>query len=100
VTNVAFSPDGKRFVTGFKDKTVRLWDSETAETLHVLQEHEHCVFLWLLAPTANATTIVCGRDLRLRLKHNRPPAKSQANIFVETVLKPTQNRIQWASVIL
>ncbi len=31
VTSVAFSPDGKRIVTGSADQTARVWDVETGQ---------------------------------------------------------------------
>ena len=33
VTNVAFSPDGTRFVSGSDDKTVRVWDAATGQQM-------------------------------------------------------------------
>jgi WD40 repeat protein/serine/threonine protein kinase len=37
--NVAFSPDGKRLATGGKEKTVKIWDVETAHLLQTLRGH-------------------------------------------------------------
>jgi len=40
----AFSPDGKRALTGAEDKTVRLWDLDTGRCLRVLAGHTSRVF--------------------------------------------------------
>jgi WD40 repeat protein len=37
VSNVAFSPDGKRLVTASGDKTVKVWDAETGQELLTLK---------------------------------------------------------------
>lgn len=39
VLAVAFSPNGKRLVSGGSDKTVRLWDAETGKLLSTREEH-------------------------------------------------------------
>jgi len=38
VMSVAFSPDGKKIVTGSVDKTVRIWDVATGKELHKFDE--------------------------------------------------------------
>lgn len=39
VLSVAFSPDGKRFVSGSADRTVRVWDLDTMQCQNVFKEH-------------------------------------------------------------
>jgi WD40 repeat protein len=43
VTSAAFSPDGKRIVTGSLDKTARVWDAATGKPLLPLQGHTEAV---------------------------------------------------------
>ena len=39
VTSVAFSPDGKRIVSGSWDKTVKVWDAATGTEIFSLKGH-------------------------------------------------------------
>jgi len=39
VSSLAFSPDGKRVVTGSRDKLVKIWDAEPQAKVHS--------FLWV-----------------------------------------------------
>jgi WD40 repeat protein len=44
VSSVAFSPDGKRVVSGsWKDKTAQLWDAVTGAALQTLEGHSRAV---------------------------------------------------------
>ena len=43
IENLAFTPDGKRLITGSKDKTARVWDVATGQVLHVLKGHTDTV---------------------------------------------------------
>lgn len=40
VLGLAFSPDGKRLLTGGLDRTVRLWDVSTGQELHRFDDHQ------------------------------------------------------------
>jgi WD40 repeat protein len=39
VTGLSFSPDNKYIATGSWDNTVRVWDAETGNVLHVFSSH-------------------------------------------------------------
>jgi WD40 repeat protein len=40
---VAYSPDGRRIVSGSGDNTVRVWDAESGKELRFLLGHERIV---------------------------------------------------------
>ncbi len=41
ITCLALSPDGKTLVTGSKDRSIRVWDVNTAKVVRILQGHTH-----------------------------------------------------------
>jgi WD40 repeat protein len=43
VSSVAFSPDGRRALSGSDDKSLRLWDLETGQLLRAFLGHTSCV---------------------------------------------------------
>lgn len=40
ITSVAFSPDGKLLLTGSRDGTARIWNSQTGRQLRILSDHQ------------------------------------------------------------
>lgn len=39
VLSVAFAPDGKHFVSGSSDKSVKVWDAATKQCIHTFNDH-------------------------------------------------------------
>ncbi len=50
MSSVAFSPDGKRIVSGSWDQTVRVWDAQTGQELSPLKGHTGEVFSVAFSP--------------------------------------------------
>ncbi len=58
LTSVAFSPDGRRLVTGSWDHTAKVWDALTGEELHTLKGHDK--YVWSVAFSPDSRRIVTG----------------------------------------
>ena len=66
VTDIAFSPDGKKILSGSEDNTVRLWDTETGQLLYTLEGHTSSVTA--IAFSSDGKKILSGsHDYTLRL---------------------------------
>jgi WD40 repeat protein len=62
VMSVAFSPDGKRSVSGGSDQTLKIWDAETGHETLTLRGHAMGVLSVAFSP--DGTRIVSGSDDR------------------------------------
>jgi WD40 repeat protein len=58
VSSVAFSPDGKRIVTGSNDSSIKIWDAATGETIRSLKGHTSAVLC--VAFSKDGTRIASG----------------------------------------
>ena len=59
---MAFSPDGKRIVTGSGDETVKVWDAETGQEVLTLKGHAGAVISVAFSP--DGKRIVSGSEDR------------------------------------
>jgi len=60
VTSVAFSPDGRRIVSGSDDKTLKVWDVSTGQETFTLKGHAEAVTSVAFSP--DGRRIVSGSD--------------------------------------
>ncbi|MBD2532075.1 pentapeptide repeat-containing protein [Nostoc flagelliforme FACHB-838] len=66
VWGIAFSPDGRLLVSGGRDGTLRLWNVQDGQSIHVLEGHTHDVYG--LAISADSQLLVStGEDQTVRL---------------------------------
>jgi WD40 repeat protein len=63
VLSVAFSPDGKRVVSGSEDKTIRIWDAQTGHpVLEPLEGHTDLVLSVAFSPDGKRVVSGSGSD--------------------------------------
>ena len=62
VSDVAYSPDGRRLVTGGMDETVRIWESASGSPIHVLPGHDS--FVRAVAFNGDGTRIASASEDR------------------------------------
>jgi WD40 repeat protein len=58
VCSVAFSPDGKRIVTGGGDRIVRIWDAESGKELKTLEGHADVGIIYAVAFSPDGKKVV------------------------------------------
>jgi WD40 repeat protein len=85
ISDVGFSPDGRRLLTGSTDQTVRVWDADNGQELLTLEGHAGAVRGVSFSPDGQCVASA-GEDGTVRLwKANRDPEvrtlKAQADLF-------------------
>jgi WD40 repeat protein len=63
---VAIAPDGKTAISASRDKTLKIWDTETGTEVRTLTGHTDSVHAVDLAPDGN-TAISASRDNTLKI---------------------------------
>jgi WD40 repeat protein len=66
VNAVAFSPDGRRVLSGGADGDVRLWDAATGRLVHRFVGHSSAVFAVAFSP-GGCRAVSAGQDGTVRV---------------------------------
>ncbi len=64
---VAITPDGKKIVSGSRDKTIRIWDLETGKELKVLSGHTDAVYSVAITPNGKQIVSAGSGDKTVRI---------------------------------
>jgi hypothetical protein len=65
IFGVAFSPDGKHLLTCSRDKTAKVWDLATKESVLTFPDHQNTVYGVAIKPDGKVG-VSCGEDNQLR----------------------------------
>lgn len=65
LTSVAFSPDGKLLASGSYDKTVRVWDIQTADLKLTLKGHDDVVESVAFSPDGTLASASADKTVKL-----------------------------------
>ncbi|HEY1378608.1 MAG TPA: c-type cytochrome domain-containing protein [Gemmataceae bacterium] len=77
VLGVAFSPDGRRLVTGSRDKTAKVWDLAKKEVTATFPEHQAAVYgVAVRADGKTAVTVGADKSLRLWKEEDGKPIRA------------------------
>jgi WD40 repeat protein len=103
VTSVAYSPDGKQIVSGSRDRTVRVWDTETGEVVAgPFEGHTKAVISVAYSPDGKQI-VSCSEDQMVRVWDAKTgevvagPFEGHTNAVMSVAYSPDGKQIASAS---